>query len=135
MLMALVQIFFPRSIEGEIAARDEVKDKKRSRQGTHIGVDTQASFGNRQQDTYLLTSSPVHKAHFDEHELRDMPYRHDTERDAGDVAPPPKTKVLELTEANLALRNKRTRRSINPMISKFTSPIGRFHLAQRQAAD
>lgn len=122
-------IFFPRSIEGEIAARDEAKERKQSRQGTRIGIDTQASFGNRQLDTYLLTSSPVQKAHFDEHELHDMPYggshqyRHDEEGDVGDLPLPIKTKMLDLTEANLALRNKGTRQSVNPMIFNFTSPI------------
>jgi hypothetical protein len=132
-----MQIFFPRSIEGEIAARDEAKERKQSRQGTRIGIDTQASFGNRQLDTYLLTSSPVQKAHFDEHELHDMPYggshqyRHDEEGDVGDLPLPIKTKMLDLTEANLALRNKGTRQSVNPMIFNFTSPIGRLFVRPR----
>jgi hypothetical protein len=122
-----MQIFFPRSIEGEIASRDESKEKKRSRR-----AGTQISTGNgtptlRQQDTYLLTSSPVAKPH---RELRDTydshHYQHDEERDAADIPLPTKPQVHKFTGADHASRTigTRTKRGINPMISNFTSPIG-----------
>ncbi|KAF5320882.1 hypothetical protein D9619_001609 [Psilocybe cf. subviscida] len=67
------QIFFPRSIEGEIAARDEAKERKRMRS---LGHSTSMADSIHRQNsshrastvggTYLLTSSPV-KQNFDLH--------------------------------------------------------------------
>jgi hypothetical protein len=85
---------------------------------TEIGSDTHASFGLRQRDTYLLTSSPVPKPQFD-----DDGSRHAEEGDVEDI--PLRTKArVHPPGTDRAFRNARTRRSINPLISNFTSPIG-----------
>ncbi|KAF9529773.1 hypothetical protein CPB83DRAFT_852155 [Crepidotus variabilis] len=136
-------IFFPRSIEGEIASRDVAKEKKRSRRGgTSMG---DPDLQNHQQvvtlpknDTYLLTSSPV-KTNFDHHQSVDThemsyyangarnpdkptPQWHDEERDIPmDLPGTRKNKGTELTESNLSLHSLRA--NVNPMISNFTSPI------------
>jgi len=86
------------------------------------------SFGNN--ETYLLTSSPV-KPNIDL-ELQDIPYdeRHppqwqEEERVLpADLPPPKKGRKVELTEGNLSVHNVRMS-NVNPMISNFTSPIGR----------
>ena len=66
-----MQIFFPRSIEGEIAARDATREQKRTK--SHQGKSTLTNFFATRSDatqsrnthgqagggTYLLTSSPV----------------------------------------------------------------------------
>lgn len=65
-------IFFPRSIEGEIAARDAEKERKRSRSHGLNTVDANLGSQNDMRDyrnqqasstggTYLLTSSPIKK--------------------------------------------------------------------------
>lgn len=88
------------------------------------------SFGNN--ETYLLTSSPVRKNI--DLELQDVPYdgRHpplwqEEERVLPADLPPPtkgkKGKKVELTEGNLSVHNVRMS-NVNPMISNFTSPIG-----------
>ncbi|KAF8911575.1 hypothetical protein CPB84DRAFT_1912674 [Gymnopilus junonius] len=82
-------IFFPRSIEGEIAARDAAKERKRTRSygQTTSQADVESnrqmsSYQNRPASstggTYLLTNSPVKQTYsFDGHveEMVDIPYR------------------------------------------------------------
>lgn len=114
-----MQIFFPRSIEGEIAARDEEKELRRSRwAGTRVETDT---LGLRQRDTYLLTSSPVPKPQRELHDSHQ--YRHDEERDVSDTPLPIKTQVHRYTRGDAS---RRASRGVNPLISNFTSPIGRL---------
>ncbi|KAF9486076.1 hypothetical protein BDN70DRAFT_870591 [Pholiota conissans] len=107
-------IFFPRSIEGEIAARDEARERKRTRSYGHStgaadieSVQMQvSSYGGRpistSGGTYLLTSSPV-KQTFDlqsfeggvDDQVVGIPYRsdknhweHDESRDIPAALPP-----------------------------------------------
>lgn len=88
-------IFFPRSIEGEIAARDAAKERKLARSfgrstGVHLDTDSAlqqmssyqghpTSTGGR---TYLLTSSPVKQtfqnlSYEQQEDLRTIPYLHE----------------------------------------------------------
>jgi len=116
-----LQIFFPRSIEGEIAAREEAKELRRSRRtGTQVETDTHSL---QQPDTYLLTSSPVPKTQRELHDSRQ--YQRDEERDVPDILPITKIQVHRHTRADIS---RRTSRSVNPLISNFTSPIGRFNV-------
>lgn len=94
--IVILQIFFPRSIEGEIAARDEARERKRNKS---FGRSTAAADAESVQmqtssyggpistnggGTYLLTSSPV-KQNFDLQSLEGgiddpanaIPYRSD----------------------------------------------------------
>lgn len=82
-------IFFPRSIEGEIAARDAAKERKRTRSyghtTSHADVESNrqmSSYQNRPASstggTYLLTNSPIkHTYSLDGHveEMVGIPYR------------------------------------------------------------
>lgn len=62
-----MQIFFPRSIEGEIAARDAARERKRTRSlgtlnslfGTRTDMGQARNTSPQAGGTYLLTSSPV----------------------------------------------------------------------------
>jgi hypothetical protein len=73
------QIFFPRSIEGEIAAADAKKEKRRGRshgfqtpdldhaqqQAMEYNYQNHPQTASTGGDTYLLTSSPVKQANYD----------------------------------------------------------------------
>lgn len=111
------QIFFPRSIEGEIAARDAEKERKLTKsfgrsasnldiESTHRQVsgyhNHEPSPSNGTGNTYLLTSSPIKKAYsLDEHNddiasyqyhpditLTQNVWDHDEERDVAAALPP-----------------------------------------------
>jgi len=125
------KIFFPRSIEGEIAARDAAKERKRSRAAaSHVSTRQHTISFPRNQDAYLLSSSPVTLQHSNLY-AHDEPYEltrsewQDEERDVpAELNFPRKSKANELSESNLSVHNIRMMATVNPMISNFTSPIG-----------
>jgi hypothetical protein len=144
------QIFFPRSVEGEIAARDAARERKAisSRMKAMSLPDT--NFTQSANGTYLLTSSPV-KPGFAEPEYEgetsplSPPKAFFEQNEAGLQSPssrPPPSSATPirpkrrrhqdvemgglggaLTERNLSRHNLRVSR-FNPMIHNFTSPIG-----------
>jgi hypothetical protein len=142
-------IFFPRSVEGEIAARDAARERKAisSRMKAMSLPDT--NFTQSANGTYLLTSSPV-KPGFAEPEYEgetsplSPPKAFFEQNEAGLQSPssrPPPSSATPirpkrrrhqdvemgglggaLTERNLSRHNLRVSR-FNPMIHNFTSPI------------
>jgi hypothetical protein len=127
-----VVIFFPRSIEGEIAARDAARERKLSRKGnsTFGGVASQTS-SKPFSDSNLLTPEPIKRDYSADPELEVGGY-HGDNRDY-EEAPPPlrpnrKREVVidmgnqRLTVNNLSQHNIRIG-NVNPMIHNYTSPI------------
>lgn len=148
-------IFFPRSIEGEIAARDAEKERKRSRNGLSTMDGMVVSQGGEELrttsagGTYLLTSSPV-KTNFGAESFDDDRYRApsvdnkrwvDDDRNGPSHALPPlrpnrrRGQDIELggmegalTESNLSIHNLYSK--VNPAVSNFTSPIDFAYTSQ-----
>jgi len=138
-------IFFPRSIEGEIAARDAAKERKRTRSLGHsanmadsIHGQNSSHRGSSVGGAYLLTSSPV-KQNFDLHSFddHDAASHEDESKDVPAALPSLKpnrkrgqdiemSRVESLSESNLSVHNLRGT-NINPMISNFKSPIDFSH--------
>ncbi|KJA28832.1 hypothetical protein HYPSUDRAFT_128746 [Hypholoma sublateritium FD-334 SS-4] len=143
-------IFFPRSIEGEIAARDEARERRRTKSmGNSTGAADAESIHRQTSSyggTYLLTASPIKKP-YDLQSMDDIndtiPYQaakdtwdEDESRDIPAELPPmvpnrrklgrdiEMARVESLTETNLSMHNFRES-NVNPMISNFTSPIGK----------
>lgn len=124
------KIFFPRSIEGEIAARDAAEERKRSRSaashvGTHVGTHQQSLSFSRTRDAYPRPASPVNQQF--NHYSRDVPYevgRQNWQDEDRDVSAVPlslrRARKNEHSESKLSIHNI----SMNPMISNFKSPIG-----------
>jgi hypothetical protein len=136
-------IFFPRSIEGEIASRDAAKERKLSRKGASTGftgIESQMQLSSRHEhlatDSYLLTSSPIKRdiALSSESGPYQVDIRDLSEEDQDnlpDRVPPlrPNRKrrhdvdlESNLTENNLSRHNIRFG-NVNPMVSNYTSPI------------
>jgi len=140
-------IFFPRSIEGEIASRDAAKEHKLSRRGTSAGfsgVGSQMQMSSRHEhlanDSYLLTSSPIKRdialssegpeggrygadsQDWTEEERYNIPQKlpplRPNRRKEYDV----ELGSPRLTENNLSKHNVRAG-NVNPMVSNYTSPI------------
>jgi len=147
-----LQIFFPRSIEGEIAARDAARERKAlsSRLKAVSLPDTNCT--QSVNGTYLLTSSPVKqgfpepgfegessplsppKAFFEPAEPSPQsPLSKPPPSSATPIRPKRRRhQDVEmgglggaLTERNLSRHNLRASR-FNPMIHNFTSPIGAY---------
>ncbi|KAF8161372.1 hypothetical protein B0H34DRAFT_700676 [Crassisporium funariophilum] len=91
-------IFFPRSVEGEIAARDAAKERKRTRsfgptasmvdmESTHRQMSAFKNAPSSAGGTYLLTSSPVKQAFslhsYDGDDIAGRPYHPDMHPDKG----------------------------------------------------
>ncbi|KAF8806628.1 hypothetical protein BYT27DRAFT_7224369 [Phlegmacium glaucopus] len=141
-------IFFPRSIEGEIAARDAAKERKRSRKGNSngfSGIESHIQMSSRQEpliDSSYTLASPVRRDFALSSEGHDGGARyHPNKQDWTEEEPnfpethvdlpplrPNRKKDIELgrndrlTEVNLSIHNVRVG-SVNPMISNYTSPI------------
>lgn len=146
-------IFFPRSIEGEIAARDAARERKldASRQKTMSMLETTLTHSANGGGTYLLTSSPV-KQNFSEAGFEGggessplSPQKAWLEpRESGSLVPPPR----HHRPSGKPMRSHRRRGSdvemggmggqlternlsrhnlrtsrFNPMVHNFTSPI------------
>jgi len=146
------QIFFPRSIEGEIAARDAARSRRldASRQKTLSVLETTLTQSVNGGGVYLLTSSPVkqnfHDQGFEGSESsplapqkawldpgmpspsltpqRPRSIRPNRKREGGDVEMGGISG--QLTERNLSRHNHRLSR-FNPMVHNFTSPISTPH--------
>jgi hypothetical protein len=142
-----LQIFFPRSIEGEIAARDSARVRRKNSTLSKMRSISIAETNLTQSltgagGTYLLTSSPV-KQNFSDvgHVCDDGSVSRRIGRDPSTerlAAPPPQKaptrsgrnrgtdlemgEISGLTDQNLARHNVRTS-SFNPMVHNFTSPI------------
>jgi len=138
-------IFFPRSIEGEIVARDAAKERKRSRRGgsttNFTGLDSRMQMSSRTEPlatgSYLLTNSPIKQdwaPSSDTHENLGQLESHWTEeeRDVPEILPPlqPNRRIgndielgsERLTVSNLSKHNLRLG-NVNPMVTNYISPI------------
>jgi hypothetical protein len=141
MLMYISQIFFPRSIDGEIAAKEAARERHRRQ----VHRDSIPLSQVRDRRTYLLTASPVkHTVSLPSHDsfdgaspmspgkvwldghVRDsrsfnvsaLPMR----SNSGDVEMPVGVQLANLSEENLSRHN--VRMPMNHLIYKYTSPIG-----------
>ena len=127
------QIFFPRSIEGEIATRDAAKERKQSCKANSTGfisIESQSqmpSFSPIKRD--FTTDSERGRFHL---ESRDWA---EDEPNSPDVLPPlqPNRKTendIELGVQRLTVNNVSKHTiivgNVNPMISNYTSPIGQY---------
>jgi len=138
-------IFFPRSIEGEIAARDATKWRQLSRRGVStgfVGVESQIQMSSRHEnlptDSYLPSSGPGHQEHTQSPEWLDGGRYHfnlnnrDWTEEGPETLPPLRPNRRKgddielgserLTEHNLTKHNVRVS-NVNPMVSNYTSPI------------
>ncbi|KAF8963629.1 hypothetical protein BDZ97DRAFT_1904814 [Flammula alnicola] len=128
-------IFFPRSIEGEIAATRSFGNSTGVTDGESIHRQVSTYAGrpvSTTGGTYLLTSSPI-KQNFSIHnkdswddEGRDIPaalppFKPNRKR-GHDIELAGMDRTESLTETNLSVHNLR-QSNVNPMISNFTSPI------------
>jgi len=140
-------IFFPRSIEGEIATRDAARERRTNASRLRTMSMLETNFTQSVNGgTYLLTSSPV-KQNFSEvgldaGEYDSLPKAWAEPKDQPSPRiQPPSAKPMRpsrtrgndvemggistssgLTERNLSRHNLRTSR-FNPMVHNFTSPI------------
>jgi hypothetical protein len=144
------QIFFPRSIEGEIAARQAARERRR----THT-LNRQGSFSPSQLTgggTYLLTESPVKrtpslpshtsfdgpspmsmqgKVWLDDHnrdsqafKIPTPPMQPNWRHDHGDMEMATGARLGILSEDNMSKHNERM--GVNHLVYQFTSPIGEY---------
>lgn len=127
------QIFFPRSIEGEIAARDAAKERKVLRKGTSTESQVHIS-SNHANDSYLLTSSPTKREYALSSEGPEVDTREwiEEDRDTCEMSLPPLRPIRRqdvelgnqrLTENNLSKHTVRAG-NVNPMVTNYISPIG-----------
>ncbi|EAU91193.2 hypothetical protein CC1G_06828 [Coprinopsis cinerea okayama7 len=134
-------IFFPRSIEGEIAARDARKEKKRLKsQGamtvdaaaaSQIGTDLKATFGPQSIDETLeddrargsISTHDHKKQRLAEEDMDTLPsLRSGNRRRGKDIELGGMGAEATLTESNLSLHNMQYG-NISAAVSNFTSPI------------
>ena len=143
------QIFFPRSIEGEISAKQTARERRRThalngRAGSSLSQFTGGG-------TYLLTESPVKhnvslpgRASFDgpspmslqeawlDEQNRDsqafkipaMPMRTNRRHEHGDLEMAAGARLTTLSEDNMSKHNQRM--GVNHLVYQFTSPIGEY---------
>jgi len=135
-------IFFPRSIEGEIAARDATKAHEMSRRGLStgfVGIDSRMHLSSRQEhlpgDTYIISSGPIQQLEeytqsTESPESRYHVNNRKLSEDEPEALPPlrpnrRKGDDIEMGSQRLTERNvsKHNNVRVNPMVTNYTSPI------------
>jgi len=135
-------IFFPRSVEGEIAARDATKAHEMSRRGvstSFAGIESRIHLSSRQEhlpsDTYLISSGHIQQEYRDTQSSESPESRYNVNNrnwtEEGSEALPPLRPIrrkgddveMGLTEHNLTKHNSVRVANVNPMVSNYTSPI------------
>lgn len=146
-LMCIAQIFFPRSIDGEIAAKEAAREKHRRQ--VLPRRDSIPLSQVRDRRTYLLTASPVkHTVSLPSHDSFDgaspmspgkawldghnrdsqsfnvsaLPMRSNSKSESGD-AEMAGVQLINSSEENLSRHN--VRMPMNHLLYKYTSPIGK----------
>ncbi|KAJ7125428.1 hypothetical protein C8R44DRAFT_618808 [Mycena epipterygia] len=126
-------IFFPRSVEGEIAAKDAARERKRNR--SHGGRSSMGRYSfppPSQNGGPIASPQSVHKewAYSDEeHDIptlpRATPVMRPNRRRGEDVE---MGGFTGLTEGNISQHNlyRLPSGKLNPLVHNFTSPIGRY---------
>jgi hypothetical protein len=144
--MSMSQIFFPRSIQGEIAAKEAAREKRRNRALNRLNSfrPSQLTGGG----TYLLTSSPVQrtvslpsgdgfdvaspmspeKAWRDSHYSQSLsvspaPLRPNRRPEDRDLETAIGGRLTTLSEESMPGQNQRM--TMNHLVYNFTSPIGK----------
>jgi hypothetical protein len=145
--MYISQIFFPRSIDSEIAAKEAARE--RHRRQVFPRRDSIPLSQVRGRETYLLTASPVkHSVGLPSHDSFDgvspmspgkvwldghnrdsqsfnvsaLPMRSNSKSESGDVEMRVGVQLANLSEENLSRHN--VRMEMNHLVYKYTSPIG-----------
>jgi hypothetical protein len=144
--MYISQIFFPRSIDGEIAAKEAARERHRRQ----VWRDSVPLAQLRRRGTYLLTASPVkHTIDLPSHDSFDgaspispgkvwlddhgrdsqsfgvsaLPMRSNSKSESGDMEMPAGVQIFNMSEENLSRHD--VRMTMNHLLYKYTSPIGR----------
>jgi len=137
-------IFFPRSIDGEIAAKEAARERHRRQ----VWRDSVPLAQLRRRGTYLLTASPVKhtidlpsndsfdgaspispgKVWLDGHGrdsqsfgISALPMRSNSKSESGDMEMPVGVQILNMSEEDLSRHNSRM--TMNHLVYKYTSPI------------
>jgi len=123
-------IFFPRSIQGEIAVRDAARERKESRRGTSTGLsfDFQMQTSTQYSDTHLITSDSNKRDYSPKTEVglngdwpeegseNQPPLRPNRRQDNIELGGQ-RVIVHTLSKHHLKAVN------VNPMVTNYTSPI------------
>ena len=148
--LTYLQIFFPRSIASEIAAKEAAQEAARERRlaGSKLALSRQDTNGSGQSRLtanrrYLLHSSPGVRSDYspekgwDDEYSRDsqalsvpsstMPFRPNRRTETGEIelAQGVDSRVMTLSEENLFKHNNRMSK-LNHLVYNYTSPIGKF---------